>query len=400
MSSSYILLNDPGHRRTFFRLQVIRSVILVLAALFISQTLDLGISSVWILLAVVAGVAFSGRALSSCRVFIDVAMQHVFVFLLLAVFFWAANLAVTSPESLAKYTDFIIPRFADDVFLILSFYVAAAASTWFFWTRSYAVTLEGALYSVIFVWLLSGHRNYHIDSPKEISALSWKLEILQKLQVEPQHVFVGVGAAFVLFLLAYFVFSANRPIFGRNPSVTDYGKVQKTAGILCPLLLLGLLYYYAQYINQNYSTDLSRVSNGVGDASKASEGESNLGFHSAIAPTKQASALVRMEGDYSDNPWTPMLYLREGALSSFNGRELVKAGPQFDTDVPNVGLGQPFIAPSGEPGENRERVVQSVYLLTPHSASFALDIPRRLQQIKNPVPGALSIGLSSPVLCA
>ena len=104
--------------------------------------------------------------------------------------------------------------------------------------------------------------------------------------------------------------------------------------------------------------------NGVGQNNES--GESPLGFHSAIGKTNQPAALVRLEGDYRENPWAPMLYLREGSLSGFNGKEMVISSNAFDQDVPRIKPGQPYISTEQEPGENRKKVVHSVYLLTKH----------------------------------
>src|SRR5690606_12208878 len=142
---------------------------------------------------------------------------------------------------------------------------------------------------------------------------------------------------------------------------------------VCPLIVLAALFYYAVWLNTTYSANLSRVTNGVG-MEPDKEGQSNLGFHSAISPTKQPAALLRLEGDYKDNPWSPMLYLREGVLSAFSGKEIVSASLIYDTDVPRIGVGQVYLAPQVNSSQlDREPVVQSIYLLTKHNAPFAID---------------------------
>ena len=134
-----------------------------------------------------------------------------------------------------------------------------------------------------------------------------------------------------------------------------------------------------------YSSELTRATNGVGQG--GDEGTSPLGFHSAIGQTKQPAALVRLEGDYADNPWAPMLYMREDALSSFNGKELVLANRAFDSDIPRIKPGQSFVKGQAQsPGPNRKAITQSMFLLTKHKAPFALDFPKSIRIIKNPDP--------------
>lgn len=202
-------------------------------------------------------------------------------------------------------------------------------------------------------------------------------------QLEPQHMLLGLGVVYTLVLAIYLILSHERPIFGSAQPIHSRGKARVTAAaaVLCSLVVFML--GYASLINRTYSADLSRASNGVG-SNTDSEGESPLGFHSAVGKTRQPSALVRMETGYDQNPWSPMMYLREGALSEYNGRELVIASNQFDDDVPRIKPGQPYISPQRELPDNRTKVVQSIYLLTKHKTLFALDYPQSIRLIKNP----------------
>jgi transglutaminase-like putative cysteine protease len=239
--------------------------------------------------------------------------------------------------------------------------------------------------SLLFVYLLAAHRNYHVDAPRQISSLAWKLEILQKFRVEPQHLFLAIGSILVLSLGIYFFAADRRSLFGQNRREISSGKLSRISTILSPLLALVALIVFSWTVNKHYSEDLSRVSNGVG-ASQNEAGKSNLGFHEATSSTKQPAALLRLEGDYENNPWAPMLYLREGALSAFGETEIVKAVSGFDSDIPSAQIGESFLSHIDEPGEHREKVTQSIYLLSEHTAPFAIDFPRRIAQIKNPYP--------------
>lgn len=377
---------SPGDRRTFLRLQFFRLIIASAFTLFLARVVEFGLSTAWLIAAVTCALFFSGHLVKKKTAFVSVLLVHSIFFLSLSALFWLANLLLTSLAETPPYVDFLIPRIADNVLLVSLFYVAAFLSSWFFWTRPRAVTFEALFGSALFVWLLSGHRNYHIDSPRQVSSLTWKVELLQRWRIEPQHLLLGLGTLFVIFVGFYLAASNNRPIFGKNATIKSYGNNHVLLSILCPLLLLFALIYFTMFVNNRYAADLSRVANGVGIGENLEEGQSPLGFHSAISPTRQPAALVRMESDYPRNPWSPMLYLREGSLSAFNGRELVKAGTQFDTDVPNIRLGQSWRSMKLQAGPNRDVVIQSIYIITNHRQPFALDIPRQIAVLKNPYP--------------
>ncbi|MCB0324687.1 MAG: transglutaminase domain-containing protein [Bdellovibrionales bacterium] len=377
---------ERAERSKFLQLQTLRALLAAILTLFVAHAADVGVATGWLLVAVMLGVVAAGILLRRGYRFWHAAVAHIIVFALFQGLFAAVNWITTASPEAPQTSDFQVALYADDFFLVFFFYVVSFFLTWSFWTLASAVTWEAVAFSSLVVWLLSGHRDYQIDAPKELSSLTWKVGFLQQLHAEPQHLLLIIGGIFIGVLSAYLVLANNRPLFGRERVLRSYGPTQKGLAIACPLLLVVALVYYARYLNSHYSADLSRVTNGVGNQENLKEGESNLGFHSAISPTKQPAALVRLEGDYADNPWEPMLYFREGALSTFNGQELVLAGPNLDTDVPNVLPGQPYLSLEDEPGPNREKVVQSVYLLTDHKAPFALDIPRRITMIKNPYP--------------
>jgi len=113
---------------------------------------------------------------------------------------------------------------------------------------------------------------------------------------------------------------------------------------------------------------------------------SPLTFQSALGSSSQPAALVRLEGDYNNNPFSLLMYLRETALSSFNGKELVFAGRAFDTDLPVVRPQDSFTGKEDAELSRRVPLVQSVYLLADHDNAFALDYPVSIVQLKNPKP--------------
>ena len=381
-SSRSLSLED---KKKFTRLQLFRAAIAVVLILFISTAVEFGMSTSLLVLATFIGGFISAQVLKAGKTFGQVFLWHLGLGFVLYLSLKAVNFILLSISSNATW-DFFIPRLSDDLFLLAIFYAAGLLSTWFFWTKQQAVSIEGLLSSAALVWLLSGHRNYSLDAPKQISSLSWKIDFFQRIGAGPQHLILGLGAVFVLLLAAYFVLSANRPLFGEQKIINSVGPKQKILAFACPLIVLLSLFSYARYLSNNYAVDLGRASNGVAPDANTKQGDSNLGFNSAVTATKQPSALLRLENDYPQNPWAPMLYLREGALSQFNGKEIVRSASKFNTDIPNIGFGQSFAATDLEPGENRKKVVQSIYVIGKQAAPFGIDVPKRIRAIKNPKP--------------
>lgn len=363
-------------RRTFFLLQCCRSVIVAALTALIAQVVDFGTSLPLLMMAIVAGTLCSGLALHRNWRFFRVAGVHIVLFLVASLGLWLTNLGVIQSGGDSPQNDFLVYRFSEHLYLLGLFYLIGFLSTWFFWCLRQAATIEATLFGTTAVWLLSGHRNYQTDAPQQMSDWAWKLNL------EPQHLLLGVGVVSTMFLATYLIVATDRPLFTAKNALTMKGPSHKLWLSLMPLLLVLLFFAYANYVNSGYSQQLSKGSSGVGTENR--EGKSPLGFHSAVGKTKQPAALVRLEGDYEKNPWAPMLYLREGALSEFNGRELVNANRAFDSDVPRIQPGQPFIALQAEPGPARTEVTQTIYLLTDHTSPFAIDFPKTIRLVENP----------------
>lgn len=380
----YEALRDPADRRRFRRLQLFRLVIAYAVVAFLALVVDFGIDSKLLFAASAGGITLAGLFLRRRTSFLRVSIWHLLILGAGWLVLNLSNVAVTSPEGADASMDFAVPLIADRLLVIVVCYLFSFLTSWWFWTSSGAATFEALLYSAAFVWMLAGHRNYHLDAPKQISSQTWKSTLLQSMHVEPQHLFIALGGMFLCLLTIYFYLASNRPLFGTVRELKSLGVRRVLTAPLIPLLLLGGLVYYSKTLNDRYSQDLSRASEGVGEAAK--EGKSNLGFHKAVGQTNQPAALVRLEGDYAQNPWAPMLYFREGALSEYNGHELVVAAVQYDTDVPRLQPGQPYVGLSQDGADLREKVVQSVYLLMQHNAPFAVDYPSRIATIKNPDP--------------
>jgi hypothetical protein len=148
-------------------------------------------------------------------------------------------------------------------------------------------------------------------------------------------------------------------------------------------VLIGYLSYWLVY-SHFHQISLTRLGNGVGQSS--GEGMSPLGFSSALGSSNQPAALVRLEADYRDNPHSPMLYLRETALSKFNGLEMVQAAPTFDTDVSGSDPREPFEGREDDSLTQRSPLPHAAYLLAEHKLAFAVDFPLTIRPLKNPNP--------------
>lgn len=370
---------DSADKTTFRVLQLVRGSIAVGMIVFIQNVIDLGTPTFVLALAALGGTFFAGGLLQKGWGFWKTVLLHLLIVLFLWLCFSLVDFLFRTGASSNPNQDFLVYRYWEHFRLILFVYAFCFLSTWLFWCNRQALTWEVTFGAIAFVWVLSGHRNYNLDSPKSLNELAWTLGLA------PQHLLLGLAVAFTLLLSFYLVLSNTRPLLRTTVPLKTYGPKRKILAFFSPLVVLLCLIGFASYINRTYAQELNRATNGVGQETR--EGQSPLGFHSAIGKTKQPAALVRLEGDYTDNPWSPMLYLREGALSEFNGRELVIANPKYDTDVPRITVGQPFFSLEEDtPDPFRKELTYSVFLLTKHSEPFAIDYPKSIRLIQNPDP--------------
>ncbi|MCO6429460.1 MAG: transglutaminase domain-containing protein, partial [Deltaproteobacteria bacterium] len=277
---------------------------------------------------------------------------------------------------------FFLPySYSEHLWLAFIFFAFAAASGWCFWKWRHALTIELVGMLAVGVHLLSGHRNYHFESPRILNNLAWILGVQQLW------VFILTGAALTILLLLY-AFLTNQP--AKAAPYYEFvgfrvhrGKLGWRSGLVFVAILAAILYLICQLVFNYYNAEvMSRTANGVGQETK--EGLSPLDFHSALGSTNQPAALVRLEGDYSENPSSPMLYLRESALSEFDGKQIVMAGGNYDRDVSGIDPGQSWIGHEDERLGPRVELGQSMFLLTEHKLAFAADYPISINQLKNP----------------
>ena len=367
--------------KSFNRLQALRCFAVFIIFYSVSQIFNLGIQSVLLGLFALVGVVRAGNLIKSKaslrQLVLNVLALSAATYFLPSIFSsLLKSLSLVPQESLSGVV------LADTALVLGITLISTFTSTLLFWRFRGHLTIESMALLLLAISLVSGHRNYQLDAPKELSQIAWRLG------VEPHNFFIGLGVLLSVFFGVFLVQASSRPIVGQPSRTTNIGKLAKWTRFVMPLLLFGLLVGYASYVSSKYSDNLSRASEGVGEGSD--EGKSPLGFHSAVGKTKQPAALLRFDGDYKSNPWSPMLYIREGALSEFNGKEMVVASRDYDSDVPRISPGMPFLAIEKEITPTREEVSYSIFMLAKHRAAIAIDYPKSIRPIKNPDPNRFS----------
>ncbi len=242
-----------------------------------------------------------------------------------------------------------------------------------------AFLVELGLILTVVVGSLATHRNLQLDMPKIINDLSWQLG------VSPLTTFSAFGVIVALLAVIYGALSVRQ----FNDQRAAISKRLSIFGIFLSTFIFLLIGYLSFFGISRYYQEKGEAffSNGVGQGSE--EGLSPLTFESALGSTNQPAGLVRLESDYTMNPTSPMLYLRESALSKYNGKELVLSGIDDDIsrDSPSVSFSQ-----VRKEVISRSELTQEIYLLADHKNPFAIDYPKLLTPLKNPNPGRFKGG--------
>ncbi len=262
--------------------------------------------------------------------------------------------------------------------LILIFSFIGLISAFLFWRYPIVVILETVLLTVGLVSAFSPHRNYRFDQFPLLTDWAWNFDV-SHLQL-----LVILGALSFVLITAYILLATlpGKPI----PAIMNNERqllMQKTK----PLWLLTFFGIFSLILflisNATYNAHSSSVlSNGV--RQESGEGMSPLDFHSSLGSSSQPAALVRLEGDYANNPNSPMLYFREAALSKYDGKKFVIASKNQDSDVSFASPGEFFENKNIPLVLHREPINQSIYLLSKHKLAFSLDYPISLVRLKIP----------------
>lgn len=358
---------------------LLRTIFWALTPLALSYVIDFGTSLSLLMLATCLGtlgatlVAFSSKTL-----------RYIFALLLGSYLTWRVFLFIisvfTPDSSVALFFPYNLLLHSHLFFICLTL---SSIVNFLFWRYRSVITIELLLFIIISIAFFASHRHFHFDSPKIINTLAWRFGITNLTML------VLLGTFFAILAIAYLYLVTMPEIpwpFQSKENLSVHGYAPRGLTLILGFLLLVLISAVIakgtfEYYNVKVGT---RIANGVGQESE--EGLSPLGFHSALGSSNQPAALVRLENDYNDNPSSPMLYLREAALSEFNGHELVKAGPLYDSDV---SFGSPVEAYKAEEDPTlsyRAPVLQAIYLLTDHKRAFAVDYPVSITRLKNPAP--------------
>lgn len=354
-----------------------RSFWALIAIVLLQQLIGLGTPTVIIFVASFIGIA-SATALAHSR-----ATFFGFVALITVLLGGSSVLIDTINFFAEKFLS--VHFFADSIGVhiqtCLYAIVGCGLLTWGFWRIRAFLYVEALAASLCIVALCSGHRNYHLDQPKIISSLAWHFG------VDTIYMLVCIGLVFACASIIYLYCAAIaiRPRTEQGTISLLFTPRRFTISTLLTLLFCIPLILIQSILYGQYKQSMqSRIANGVGMDTK--QGVSPLSFQSALGSSNQPAALVRLEGDYTDNPFVPMLYIRESALSQFNGKELVFAGRGFDVDLPAIETSGTFSRTEDADLLRRTPIVQSIYTLADHNNAFAIDYPISIVQLKNPRP--------------
>lgn len=287
-------------------------------------------------------------------------------------------LHIPPPSSLPSLLPVVIADHAElaGVFLVLLFISSVAI-----FRHRIAITVE--LFALVtgFVWLLAAHRDLRLDRPKFIASLAWNLHL------EYLSTFLLLSALFLGGVVSYTAALSLSLSRAANVRATPRQQSRWSQGIRVIPVVIAMIGLWilgdALYRSMQQSIG-SRAANGVGQ--ERQEGLSPLNFHSAVGGTSQPAALVRLDGDYPQNPFGKRLYLRESALSQLGNNEMLIAPPRFDQDVSRVSPSQPFQRDQDDELGERLRLPQSVFLLAMNDSPFAIDYPLSFTQLQNPKP--------------
>lgn len=303
----------------------------------------------------------------------------------LAGFILAAIILQALAESLtylpSKGAPYYWYNLTEHILLWLGLLLFSCLTTWGYWRSAVVIIWEIILLTSAAIATAAGHRHLHFELVRFLNDLAWQLDITDLTAI------IGFGGAAGLFFTGYsYLASLLRP----DPTGQSYTiKISQQerwrhwlahigAGILATLLCITVTALLHHLFAERTASLLNR---GVGTETKA--GLTPLSFETALGTSNQPSAIVRLEGDYPDNPTAPMLYFRESALSEYNGRELVLANKTYNEDVNGTAPTETYEASAGiAPEASRANIMQSVYLLANHKLAFAIDYPIEIRPLR------------------
>ena len=273
--------------------------------------------------------------------------------------------------------DFTGYYFAEHLKLLLLVFALSLVSSFLFWKSSVYTYLELSGLLLIIVQLFAPHRSYKLDFFKFINDLAWQYNS-EALYIYCFLSFL-VAICFFTYITLYnsFQTNGNRLVSSQSSSAENLVRSNWAARIINSLVFLALIFVcfsFSDKIYQRHKTNAdSALQNGVGTENE--EGVSPLNFDSALGTSSQPAALVRFKKDYLNNPLSPLLYLRESALSELKGNQLVLAGKRYDQDLSRSRITQRFSRTKELYSELRSELETDTYLLANFNDAFTLDYP-------------------------
>lgn len=349
-------------------LGVVRSLLFIVLLVYLDGVIELGTSLLMLSSSVTVGTFFA-IWLAGTRLLTRGFYLGFSAAVLGTAFMLSSVESLPLPGSLSVFSLYTVLSHTS---LALIAFAIAALLTWSTLRVPHILSLEIAALITLFVSVLSAHRNYHLDLPKFVNQLAWDLG------VDPLTVLVSLSALFSILFFGYLTIGhlSLKGVITRGARRTVLGGAAVVALLLLSFGISRVVYeYYAGAAG-------SRLMNGVGQ--EKAEGNSPLSFHSALGGTAQPAALVRLDGDYRKNPFSPMLYLREAALSSLKETDIVVAPYPFDRDIPSTGLLEAYHRDEDPLLKNREKVEYSVYVMADQKNVFAIDYPLSIKPLKSP----------------
>lgn len=365
------MLNLP-HKLLYLNLIRITFFLLILG--FINYLLNFETSFLFLSFGVIAGVFAASFAVQKNFRFFALIIISSFV-----VFAWKILFVVLDNFFAPEAEPFLIYNIFEHLNLILTIFLIAFLSSFLFLRYKLAGIIEALLVILFFNAALSAHENYRFDLLKIINDLAWKTGFSPLIIV--------IAIAFLIFtlLIIYLLLSGALPLNREENSLEVLPVYSNTKSRLVNLLtvfiILIAVYFFARELYfLHYKQAETILQNGVGSAE--SEGMSPLDFKSALGSSNQPSALLRLKSDYQENPYSPMLYIRESALSLLDGNKMLLAFDDYDPDISRTHPQETFIRKNIINLPDRKELEHSVYLLGKHKMAFAIDFPLRINPLK------------------
>lgn len=230
--------------------------------------------------------------------------------------------------------------------------------------------IEFALLFLLFVAITINHEAFQLTQLRVLSDLSWRfgfsaLGIL---------LFMGSGFLVLLLLnglLSQFLYLSNVTKV-ENPETKPFPLAKyAVSAVLLVLTLCTFLFAMKDVVLGFYAPSESNIfTNGVSLQNE----QSPLNFNSALGATRDPVGLIKLNREFNDNIYSPIIYFREDALSKIVGNVIEKREKREES------------APNAYDKSMRRRVSIEFYPLIAEARPLAIDFPLKVGQIVNPNP--------------